>query len=44
MTTEELDSCLQSLLGDEAMDITGSMGPSQFSGEVLGFEDYTEEQ
>ena len=44
MTSEELDSCLQSLLGDEAMDIAGSMGPSKFSGEVLGFEDYVEDE
>ena len=44
MTKEELMSCLQSLLGDEAEDIGGSIGPTTFSEEVLGFEDYEQEK
>jgi len=44
MTKEELMSCLQSLLGDEAEDIGGSIGPTTFSEEVLGFEDYEQEE
>jgi|MDSV01.2.fsa_nt_gb cilia- and flagella-associated protein 251 len=42
MSKDELDSCLQSLLGDGIEDIGGSIGPLTFSNEVLGFEDYDE--
>ena len=42
MSKDELESCLQSLLGDAIEDIGGSMGPQTFSNDVLGFEDYDE--
>ena len=42
MSKDELDSCLQSLLGDAIEDIGGSMGPQTFSNDVLVFEDYDE--
>ena len=45
LSSEELNSCLQSLVGDdiEAV-VVGSTGPISFADKVLGFEDYEDEE
>ena len=40
LTEEEFQSCLQSLVGEEAANISGYIGPLTFADNVLGFADY----
>jgi hypothetical protein len=40
LSEEEFRSCLQSLVGEEAADISGYVGPLTFADNVLGFADY----